>query len=79
MTPANVVEALLPPVVSVLAPSVMALVALPLAMEPTVLLSPLMARMPLLLTVTALRPVAPPNALVEPAVSVPPLTVVAPE
>src|ERR1035438_5151017 len=70
MTPAKVVEVLFPPVVSVVAPRVMELVALALAMEPTVLLW-LRARMPLLLTVTALRPVAPPKALTDPAVRVP--------
>jgi hypothetical protein len=79
MTPANVVEALLPPVVSVVAadPMVIELVALALAMEPTVLLSPAaIASTPLLLTVTALRL---PRAVALPAVSVPPLTTVGPE
>ena len=78
MTPANVVDALFPPVVSVPEPRVMELVALPLAMEPTVLLKPFRARTPLLLTVTALSPV-PPKAAADPAVRVPLLTVVAPE
>jgi hypothetical protein len=78
MTPANVVEVLSPPVVSVVAldPIVMELVALVLAMEPTALLSPdVMARAPLPLMVTALRL---PRALALLAVSVPLLIVVAP-
>ena len=78
-TPANVVELLLPPAVSVAEPRAMALVVLALAIEPTVLLKPFRARVPLLLRLTALRPVAPPNASVEPAVRVPLLTDVAPE
>src|ERR1700685_1971608 len=77
MTPANEVEALSPPVMSVAEPRVMALDALPLAIEPTVLLKLVRARVPLLLRVTALRPL--PKALVEPAVRVPTLTTVEPE
>ena len=58
-------------------PVVMELVALLLAMEPTVLLSPAaMLRTPLLLMVTVLRL---PRAVVLPAVSAPPLMTVAPE
>ena len=82
MTPANVVEVLFPPVVrlEVLVVREMELVALLLAMEPTVLASPIpRARTPLLLMVTALRPVAPPKALTDPAVRVPLLMTVVPE
>ena len=68
MMPAKVVDALFPPVVSVPEPRAMELVALALAMEPTVLLKPFRERTPLWLMVTALRPVAPPKALVEPAI-----------
>ena len=79
MTPANVVEVFFPPVVSAALPRVMELVELALAIDPTVLLKLPSARTPLVWRVTALRPAAPPKALVEPAVRVPLLTVVAPE
>jgi hypothetical protein len=80
MTPANVVEVLLPPVGERRARAkVMALVALALAMEPTVLLKPCQGEGAAVVEGHGAQARRAAEGAGEPAVSVPPLTVVAPE